>query len=672
VRYLAILILAIFAIAAEYTNDLIYEESPYLRQHAHNPVNWLPWGKKAFEKAKKEHKPIFLSIGYSTCHWCHVMERESFENEEIAKLLNKYYVPVKVDREERPDLDRYYQTVFSVIHHRSGGWPLTIIMTEDKKPFFAATYIPPEDGYGVKGMKTILPLLAKEYRDNRAKIEQRARAIEALVKKVLALDLKPVHIDTHVMDRIVDDLEKVYDKVYGGFSKRIKFPQASTLELLLDIYELDGDKRALTMALHTLKEMAKSGLFDQIEGGFFRYTTDRAWSLPHFEKMLYTNAELIGVYTHAYKITKDPFFAQIVRRTIQNVEERFSDEGLYYSASNAESQGEEGRYFLIRYDEALKFLIDAGYDPKKAEKELAALDISEDGNFDGDLSHAHLKAKVDPRTLRLLKKFRSKRPYPFIDKKIITAWNALYIKAKFQASIIDPNYSKQAKRSLDRLIQTMDRFHKLYHQKVGDNPLTKEAFLEDYAFLIDALIEAYNFTQEPRYLDLAKNFYKEAKQRFYKDGRWYFSLSDHKLPVRRGDSYYRSPYATLINALLELSDLTYDRKLRITAKRLIDKNSMLISSQGAYYPTLTQAYLRYEYGDVVIKGKKDRIIANIDRIFMLPYPFLLASSEDVKDFEACTFELCFASGDLEAIKEKILQKLGTKKSQWKIESLLNR
>ena len=670
-RYVAILILAIFAIAAEYTNDLIYEESPYLRQHAHNPVNWLPWGKKAFEKAKKEHKPIFLSIGYSTCHWCHVMERESFENEEIAKLLNEYYVPVKVDREERPDLDRYYQTVFSVIHHRSGGWPLTIIMTEDKKPFFAATYIPPEDGYGVKGMKTILPALAKAYKKERPFIEKRAAAIEELVQKVMSQEYVPVQLDLTIAKKALLQLKQRFDPVYGGFSKRIKFPQASTIELLLDIYEIDRNETALHMAIKTLKTMARGGIFDQIEGGFFRYTTDRKWTIPHFEKMLYTNAELIGVYTHAYKITKDPFFAKIVRRTIENVEERFKDGGLYYSASNAESEGEEGKYFLFDYEAALRWLMKKGYTKEKAKSELSALGIEEEGNFDTVLSNPVKKGEVHEKTLRLLKRLRSKTSYPFIDKKIITAWNAMYIKNKLSAFIVDPSYKEEAIHSLDRLLQALYIKGRLYHQKLGSNLPQKEAFLEDYAYLIDALVEAYELTLQARYLDLASKLYDEAKGRFYKKGRWYFSFKDHPLPARRDDAHYSSPYAVLLNAMFKMAALKYDLGLYEEAKKQIDRNSAPIFNDPASYPTLTIAALRYKVGDVVVKAKKENLLKNLRSIKLILYPFVLDKEENVSGFEACTMQSCFASGSLEEVERKIVQRV-KKRDAWKIKSLLSR
>jgi uncharacterized protein YyaL (SSP411 family) len=658
-RYLLILIFAIFAAAEHnYTNELIYEESPYLRQHAHNPVQWLPWGEKAFEKAKREHKPIFLSIGYSTCHWCHVMERESFENEEIAKLINENFVPVKVDREERPDLDRYFQTVYAVMHQRSGGWPLTVILTEEGKPFFSATYIPPEDGYGVRGLKTILPILAKAYKLERDYIEKRAESIEKLAREALEARYVPVHLDPALLKKAVEQIRKRYDPIHGGFSKKIKFPQPSTLELLLDAYELAGDKEALEMAVTTLRKMAEGGIFDQIEGGFYRYTTDRKWSMPHFEKMLYTNAELIGVYTHAYKITKAPLFANIVRRTIANVEERFGHKGLYFGASDAESEDEEGGYFLIDYAGALEFLRKNGIGERRAKEALKALGIEEEGTFDSHLSNPAKKGEVDGEILKLLRKYRQKRhPYPFIDKKIITAWNALYIANKLRASLIDRRYEKEALASLDVLSKRL-LDERLYHQRLADEKPTKPAFLEDYAFFIDALVEGFVHSQDSRYLAQARRLYESAKREFFKEGRWYFGLQDKKVAARLDDGYYASPYATLHQALLKLADLEYDTKLRESVKKQIDEVSALIHNEPGSYPSLTRLYLRYIYGDVVVKGPKQRLLNDLPCILSLPYPYILAKAEDLKEYEACTFELCFATGDLEAIEKAVKKRIG--------------
>ena len=638
-----ILVFSLFLWAsAKYTNDLIFEESPYLLQHAHNPVNWMPWGEKAFEKARREHKPIFLSIGYSTCHWCHVMEKESFENEEIANLLNEYYVPVKVDKEERPDLDRFYQRVYWVMHHRSGGWPLTIIMTENKIPFFSATYIPPEDGYGVEGMKTILPKLAKLYKSKKTLLEQRGKKILHIVQKSLEAKFPPIEIDVSLANRALKQIEADYDPIFGGFSKRVKFPQASTIELLLDIWLITGNDKPKEMADLTLTKMAKGGIFDQIEGAFFRYSVDRRWEIPHFEKMLYTNAELIRVYTRAYRWMKKPLFAEVVRRTIQEIDRRFGYKGLYFSASDADSKEGEGRYYLFDYANTLQYLKAHGI--ANPQKELKNLGILEDGNFDGEFSNPHLSSPVSAKTLELLRQLRQKRDFPFIDKKIITAWNAMMIDAKIQASYIDQKYLKEAIFSLKRLLQTMLKKGRVYHQMLPDSQPKKEGMLEDYAYLIKALLSAYEFTLNESYLHKAKALFLQARRLFYKDGIWYLSSSDDvKTPANLDDNYYSSPLAVMYHNILSLAALQYDLSLNSFAKESITQKSRLFHSDAITFATAVRAALRVAIGDVLVKGDRKRLLDNLRNILHIKYPYLLIKAEHVKDFEACSVDRCFAN-----------------------------
>ena len=645
-----------------HTNALIDEESPYLRQHAHNPVDWLPWGEEAFAKARREHKPLFVSIGYSTCHWCHVMERESFENPEIAELLNRYYVPVKVDREERPDLDKYYQLVFYVMHRRSGGWPLTIIMSEERIPFFSGTYIPPEDGYGVKGLKTILPYYAKEYAQHKDRLLKRGEAVLRLVDTYLHLPPVRVQIDRSLATQALRELADDFDPLYGGFGKGVKFPESTKLQLLMDIYEITHERRALAMVTKTLDAMADGGLYDQIEGGFFRYTTDRKWEIPHFEKMLYTNAELIGVYTRAYTLTKKERYREVVQRTIEEIDGRFGVGGLYKSASDADSEGEEGRYFLFAYDEALRYLVDHGIGEEEAKRGLEALGITMAGNFDGELSHARLLRKIDPKITKLLARMRSERTYPFIDPKIITAWNAMYITSKMRSFIFDPDYLHEALHSLDALLRACYRDGRLYHQKLPGKPPQKEAMLEDYAFLIEALSSAYQLSFDRRYLHIAKRLLEEAKRRFYKDGIWYFG--EH-VPADLSDSYYASALATLYHAMLDLAMLEEDFDLYGFAKSSIDSRSALIKQTPALYPTATRAQLRLVVGDVLLKS--EAIGSYLREIPFIPYPYLLTKKEG-RQFMACKIDRCFASSDrFEDVVERILQQLGqtSQKPAWR-------
>ncbi|WP_281950648.1 thioredoxin domain-containing protein [Nitrosophilus kaiyonis] len=670
--FLLFFVLGAFLFAEhKYTNELIYEESPYLLQHAHNPVNWLPWGEKAFQKAKKEHKPIFLSIGYSTCHWCHVMEKESFENEEIAKIINENFVPIKVDKEERPDIDKFYQKVYQIMHNRSGGWPLTIILTEDLKPFFSATYLPPEDGYGVKGLKTVLPILAKAYKNERDYIEKRADAILTLMKKIENQEYVPVQLDFTIAKKFVMQAKEQYDKTYKGFSKRIKFPESSKIRALIDIYLITKDNDAFNMANDTLITMAKSGLYDQINGGFFRYTTDRKWQIPHFEKMLYTNAELIDVYSRMYKITKNPLFKKVVIETINEIDNRFKNKNsLYSSASDADTNGIEGGFFIFNYEKCLDYFLKNGFKKDETIKVLKYFGITEDGNIDGEYSNPYINEEIKiskdkiKKAKNLLKKIRETKEYPFIDKKIITSWNAMMIDAKLKSFFIDERFKKSALVSLDNLIKTMYINKNLYHQIKDKNIPTKKALLEDYAYLIKALITAYEVTLEKRYLILAEELQKKAKELFFKNGKWYLSVSKFKSVADLNDSYYTSPLAIMIHNLLKLSALKEDLKLLNDAKYIIDKNSALIFHNPIYYPEATRAVFREKLGDIVIKNSKNVLKKYLLDIAMLDYPYILVKSGDYKEFLACKIDTCFANNkEFNKIKEKIESILNPKTSK---------
>ncbi len=650
-RTLILLIMTFSFMFAEqrFTNSLIYEESPYLLQHAHNPVNWLPWGEEAFKKAKKEHKPIFLSIGYSTCHWCHVMEKESFENEEIAKLINENFIPVKVDKEERPDIDKYYQKIYQIIHQRSGGWPLTIILTEDLKPFFAATYIPPEDGYGVKGLKTILPILAKAYKDDREVIEKRADAILSLMKKVENAEYVPVHLDLSIAKKYIMQTKEYFDPLYKGFSKRIKFPESSRIRALIDIYMITKDEDAFKMANETLIAMAKGGIYDQISGAFFRYTTDRKWQIPHFEKMLYTNAELIDVYTRMYKLTKNPLFKKVVEETIKEIDKRFGSEGLYFSASDADSKGVEGGFFIYDYQKTFDYFVKNGFNKQKAQKALSFFGIKKDGNIDGDYSNPFIDSEIElndnekSKALKLLKEIREKRRYPFIDKKVITSWNAMYIDAKLNVYYINDYFKIEALRSLNILIEKLYIDDILYHQRTSSYKPTKKAFLEDYAYLVKALLSAYEYTLEKRYLELADKLLKEAKKRFFKKGKWYLSDEKFKTVADLNDSYYTSALSVMIHNFLTIGALKEELKYLDDANYIINRHSALIFHNPAAFPEATRAVLRLKVGDVIIKSKKEKILKNLKKILDINYPYVFVKEEDIEQFLACKIDTCFIS-----------------------------
>lgn len=655
-----VFILELLANKYTYTNQLIDEPSPYLQQHAHNPVNWYPWGEEAFEKAKREHKPIFLSIGYSTCHWCHVMAHESFEDPKIAEIINRWFVPVKVDREEMPHLDKYYQKIFTLLHHRSGGWPLTIFLTEDLKPFFAATYIPPITSYGVEGLETLLPKIGTLYRNNREKIERKANAIEALMKRVHNIPSKPIDVNLTIADQAVELMAEYYDNIYKGFGNRPKFPESSRLRLLFDIYALNGNRKAKQMALETLDAMQRSGLYDQIDGAFFRYCVDRTWKMPHFEKMLYTNAELIPLYVKAYKLTKKERYREVVKETVSEINRRFrTSEGLYFSASDADSDHQEGGYFIYRYDEAFSALVNSGFSKEDANQILKFLDISEDGNFDTEFAHPRRVDEVEPKGFKkakkILKELRTKRTYPFIDKKIITAWNAMMIKALFKASFLDEKYLNSAKNSyisLKKLMQKDDGT--LYHQVLYGNKPVQEGLLEDYSFMIDVALTAYQTTLDENYLQDANRWMKLALKIFYRDGRWLLGSDGFESYADLQDNYYTSALSVMINNLLDLALLESSLSYESIAKKTLDANALLLEKEPDAYPESLRAYIRFKRGVIGIKSNYKMLQDSAEKIETIHYPFLLKKVEKLDGFIACDMRACFAFGkDFESIKNKI-------------------
>ena len=434
-------------------NALICENALYLQQHAHNPIDWYPYRPDVLQKAKKAHKLIFLSIGYSTCHWCHVMAEESFENLEIAEVLNENYIAIKVDREELPHIDSYYQQLFTKVHHRSGGWPLSVILDENAKPFFLGGYIPFEDAYGLEGLSKLLPRLAEVYKSTPLEIEAEVKRLQKLQEKD---DYTKVAESIQITEeQIMVSFLKDYDDLYYGFSKQPKFPEPARIELLFDLYDL-GNEKAGEMALQVLRMMALHGIYDQVEGGFFRYSTDAGWEIPHFEKMLYTQAELIMLYVRAYEQSQNKLLLAIVEETIAMVLERFSGDGLFYSASNADSGSEEGGYFIFS-DKEIEEALDAS-----GEKETLNEAMSYDGfiNFDEHL-HINFYSAHRPKGFKAmrsaLKEIRQQRQYPFVDKKQITAWNAMMLEALYTAGRINTSYIKLADEKLKILKREMWR-----------------------------------------------------------------------------------------------------------------------------------------------------------------------------------------------------------------------
>jgi uncharacterized protein len=494
-------------------NRLIHETSPYLLQHAHNPVDWYPWGPEALERAQREDKPILLSIGYAACHWCHVMERESFENEATAKLMNESFVCVKVDREERPDLDEIYMAA-TVAMSGSGGWPMTVFLTPaEQRPFFAGTYFPPDNRHGRPGFPTLLGRIAQLWKEDRKVLLEQAGELASELAERAAAD-RPLAFGESAIDAAVQQFARSFDPTYGGFSGAPKFPPATSLELLLRVHRRTGDKQALVMVRRTLDGMAKGGMYDHLAGGFARYSTDERWLVPHFEKMLYDNALLVRAYAHAWQVMRHPDDERVVRETLDYVlREMTSPEGAFYSATDADSEGVEGKFFVWTPDE-----VEAVLPPDQARAFCAYYDVTPEGNWEGHsilhtprpalevatelrMSEAELADKLGPARKKMLAA-RAERVPPLLDDKVLTGWNALMIGALAEAGRIfaEPRYKAAAARAADFLLTRMRRPDGGLFRTTRGARTHLEGYLEDYAYLTDALVDVYEAGCGARYL----------------------------------------------------------------------------------------------------------------------------------------------------------------------------
>jgi len=626
---------------SNHTNALIKENSPYLQQHVHNPVHWYPWGTEALDKAKKENKLIFLSIGYSTCHWCHVMEEESFTDEEVAKLLNDSFVSIKVDREEYPQIDKKYQQLYLAVEGKRGGWPLSIFLSPEAEVFHLATYIPKEEGYGSKGLLHLLPSFVKLQKQ-----EGRFQEVIQKHQKQAQNTALTVKLSTKILDKVVEDIGTQFDSTNGGFGTRPKYPEASKLELLLDIHRLNGDKKALKMVEITLEKMAKSGVYDQVGGGFFRYTTDAAWLIPHFEKMLYTNAELIAVYVKLYEMTGDTLYKRVVDESIAQMEKNYRKEGVYLSASDADSDGEEGGYFIYEYSKIQSALQSKDWKRTEIEDALAYLGIEEDGNIDGDFSHTHITGEHEPLRLEelrtYLKSVSAKRTFPFVDTKIITSWNAMMLKALFVASRVDVKYLALAEKRLASLLTMMHRKEVLYHQTLLGKTPSQKALLEDYAFLIDALILAYERTYKQEYLSLAEKLSKEALAKFYREKNWYLSNDGINAEADFDDRYYTSALSVMLENLVRLGSINMDLNLNAIVKETLANRGAVLKTNPADASKLVHVFLRLEMGDIIIHSNKKKLLNAQLALDKVKYPFVLSGMQESDEYLACKTTTCFA------------------------------
>ena len=606
-------------------NRLINEQSPYLRQHAHNPVDWYPWGAEALEKARAENRPILLSIGYSACHWCHVMERESFENESIAQLMNENFVSIKVDREERPDLDQIYMDAVQVLTGR-GGWPLTMFLLPDGRPFYGGTYFPPADRHGLPGFPRLLAAIANAYHKQAADVQQNVERLTAAMSAVATFESSGRELLPATPLNAARELGKHYDSAHGGIGGAPKFPNTFVFSLFLRMYEADGDINFGDMVRDTLTKMAKGGIYDQIGGGFHRYSVDERWLVPHFEKMLYDNALLARLYLDAGRALNEPEFLRIAREILEYVlREMTSPEGGFYSSQDADSEGEEGKFFLWTPAEAQA----AVHDEALAKIAARYFDISAEGNFEGrnilnrtiDLADASklfgMPAHDLARAIESIKArmftAREQRIKPGRDEKVLAAWNAMMIAALAEGSraLGDPCYLAAAQRAIDFAMTRLWDGRAL-RRSYKDGVARFNAYLEDYGLLTGAMIDTYEASLDLRYLDYARTLADVILERFSdrEKGGFYFTSDDHEELITRAkaafDGSTPSGNSAAVMALLRLHAYTGDARYATAAAGTLSLFADLIEKQPFGFAHMLEAADLYFRGPTEIMLVGDR------------------------------------------------------------------
>ena len=597
-----------------YTNRLILEPSPYLLQHAHNPVNWYPWGEKAFARAKEENKPIFLSIGYSTCHWCHVMERESFEDMAVAEYLNRHYIAIKVDREQRPDVDGVYMTAVQMLTGR-GGWPLTVWLTPEHSPFYGGTYFPPRDGMRGQrtGLLTLLSRLQSAYHQEPDQVATVAKKLTqdiqaALVPEESAPKASAEHPTQTALTQAAEQFTARFDTQYGGFGKAPKFPRSVTLEFLLRYSRRTNDPKVQNMVVQTLEAMAAGGIYDQVGGGFHRYATDQKWRVPHFEKMLYDNALLAVAYLEGYQVAGREDFARIAREVLEYLDREMSAPGGgFYSATDADSGGEEGKFFTWTLPE-----LDQLLSQKQLRLVQSHYGVTLQGNFEGT-NTLHIarpleavakemgltldQARRERQDARaILYRARQQRNVLHTDTKVLVAWNGLAISAFAKGAHIlnAPNYATRAKRAATFLLTQLKREGRLRRSALGTR-VGGEAYLNDYACLIAGLLDLYEVTFELHWLQEAIALQAIQDSYFWdnKNGGYFLTADDAaQLLAREKPSYdgaEPSGNAVAVHNLLRLAEWTMNASYRPRAQRCLQAFASELKQRPTSMPRLLSA-----------------------------------------------------------------------------------
>ncbi len=594
--------------AAGRPNRLAEEKSPYLLEHAHNPVDWYPWGKEALAKAKNDNKPIFLSIGYSTCHWCHVMRKESFEDERTASFINRHFIPIKVDREERPEVDAYYMGAVQAITG-GGGWPLSVFLTPDLKAFYGGTYFPPEPRYGTPSFMQVLEFVSNLWKEKRDEVmEDSERVLKSIAPEA---GKQKVDLSRSMLDEGYSALVASFDPQYGGFGGAPKFPLPGNLAFLLRYNHRTGKELALRSVLKTLDAMAAGGIRDHVGGGFHRYSTDRVWLVPHFEKMLYDNALLARLFAEAYQVTRKPVYAEVARETLGWILGELEGEGGgFYSAQDADTVGGEGAYYTWTPDE-----ISAALGVEEGHLFARAYGVTTTGNFEGR-SILHLEPGVEPdeeqretltRSKRTLYQFRLRRPRPATDTKVLTSWNGLALSAlAFSSMVFDERtYSKGAESAAKFILGSVCRDGRLLRTFAGGEAAL-EGTLEDYAFFTQGLLDLFEADPEAVWLREAIKLTDIMLDDFEDREGGGFYLSTDDLPARLKESYDGpTPSGNSIAALnlVRLAELTGEERFRKAAERTLTSFAGELDRQPSAHTTMLASL------DLLLHGAREIVVS---------------------------------------------------------------
>ncbi len=638
-------------------NKLIHETSPYLLQHAQNPVHWYPWGEEALNKAKKENKPIFLSIGYSSCHWCHVMAHESFEKEEIAEIMNENFVNIKVDREERPDIDDIYQKACQAVTG-SGGWPLSVFLTPDQKPFYVGTYFPSFDSYGRPGFGSLLRQLSQTYKENPKEIEK--YTLDSMKRLEQPEQFSTfAKLEKDLLDEAAVNLLQIADHFNGGFGSAPKFPNAANLSFMLRYHKLSGISRFKEFALRTLNKMANGGIFDQIGGGFHRYTTDARWLVPHFEKMLYDNALIPLVYVEAYQITKDQKYLDVLKKTLDYIlRDMTSPEGGFYSSQDADSEGEEGKYYVWKKKEIQEIL------GKDAEVFCLYFDVTDGGNFEGmtilnnsinlssvafhcGVAESKVKEIIESCSQKLLEA-RSKRVPPGRDDKIITSWNALMISAFAKGYRVsgEKSFLEAAENCIKFIEKNLTKDGELLRTyKDGKGKI--KGYLDDYAFLVNSLLDIFEVNPNSKFLDLALSHANYLIDHFWdSNGNSFFLTADNseKLIIRPKNNYdlsLPSGNSVAATALLRLYHLTQEKKFLDISIKIMQSEGIKAAENPFGFGQLLNTiflYLQKPIEITLLNTKNKEIFETLTKKFLPESIFVTFKNEEqVKELEKYSF-----------------------------------